>query len=310
MRKGLAFGVAAAALLAAGAASAKEPSVQIKDAVARVIVVPENRSDIKVSFKSTNGSLPLTIRTEGDKTIVDGGLGGGFGKSRIKNCRSINGKISVDVSGVGAVAYDAMPEVVIQVPMDTRVAAGGAVFGSVGRSKSLSLSSAGCGDWTVANVEGAMNINVAGSGDIRTGSAGGAADLNVAGSGDIATTGVGGALSANVAGSGDIKSGPIGGALSVNTMGSGDVDVASVRGDISVNIAGSGDTIIRGGRAGSVTVSVAGSGDVLFAGTAASLDANVAGSGDIRVAQVSGSVRKRAVGSGDVTVGAFTIDED
>jgi hypothetical protein len=62
MRAILAFGVAAAALLAAGAASAGEPTVEIKNAVARVIVVPEARSDIQVVFKSTNASLPLTLR--------------------------------------------------------------------------------------------------------------------------------------------------------------------------------------------------------------------------------------------------------
>ncbi len=310
MRTVLALSVAATALLAAGAAAAKSPSVEIKDAVARVIIVPEDRADVKVSFKSTNKDLPLTVRVEDGKTIVAGDLGRGIGKGRIRNCRSINGKVTVDVSGVGAVAYEDMPEIIVQTPMDARVAAGGAVFGSVGRSKSLSLSSAGCGDWTVANVEGAMNLNIAGSGDIRAGSAGGAADLNVAGSGDIALTGVKGALSTNIAGSGDVRSGPVGGALAVNTMGSGDADIASVAGDVSVNIAGSGDTLIRGGRAGKMTVSVAGSGDVLFAGTAGALDANVAGSGDIRVAQVTGGVHKRSVGSGDVRVGAFTIDAD
>lgn len=309
MRKGLAFGVATAALLAAGAAAAKEPSVEIRDAVARVIIVPEARTDVKVSFKTTNPALPLTVRVEDGKTIVDGDLGHGFGKSRIRSCRNFNDKVSVDVSGVGLVKYDDMPQIIVQVPMDARVAAGGAVFGSVGRSSSLSLSSAGCGDWTVANVEGSMNINVAGSGDIRTGSAG-AANLNVAGSGDISTTGVRGAVSANVAGSGDIKTGPVGGALAVNVMGSGDADVASVAGDVSAKMAGSGDILIRGGRADTMAVSVAGSGDVRFAGTAGALDASVAGSGDIRVAQVTGGVHKRSVGSGDVTVGAFTIDSD
>lgn len=309
MRTGLAFGVAAAALLAAGAAAAKEPTVEIKDAVARVIIVPEARSDIKVSFKSTSADLPLTVRTDGAKTIVDGGLRSGFGRGRIHNCRSVNGVVSVDVGGVGKVAWDDMPEVIVQVPMNARVAAGGAVFGSVGRSTTLSLSSAGCGDWTVANVEGEMSLNIAGSGDIRAGSAG-SASLNVAGSGDVATTGVRGALSANIAGSGDITAGPVGGALSVNTMGSGDTDIASVGGNVSVNLAGSGDTIIRGGRAGSVSVSIAGSGDVLFAGAAGSLDANVAGSGDIRIASVSGGVHKRSVGSGDVVVGAFSIDDE
>ncbi len=309
MRAVLAFGVASAAFLAATAATAAETRVEIKDAVARVVVIPEARSDVKVSFSTTNASLPLTVRVEGDKTIVDGDLDGPFGRGRIRNCRAINGVASVDVARVGRVAWEDMPQVVIQVPMDASVGAGGAVFGSVGRSTSLKLSNAGCGDWTVANVDGAMSINLAGSGDVKAGSSG-AADINIAGSGDVSTTAVGGRLDVSVAGSGDLKSGPVGGGLAVRIMGSGDADVASVNGDVDVSLAGSGDTLIRGGRAGAVSVSIAGSGDVRFAGAATTVTARVAGSGDVRVASVSGEVKKSVVGSGAVTVGPFTIEDE
>lgn len=307
MRALLAIGVASAALLAAGAASAAEPRVEIKDAVARVVIVPEARSDVKVSFKTTNASLPLTLRVEGDRTIVDGDLDGPLGKGRIRSCSSVNGEVDVQVAGVGKVAWDDMPQVIIQAPMDARVSAGGAVFGSVGRSTSLKLSNAGCGDWTVANVEGAMTINLAGSGDLKAGSAG-VADIKVAGSGDVATTGVRGKLTANVAGSGALASGPVGGGLAIRIAGSGDADVASVTGDVDISIAGSGDALVRGGQAGAMTVSIAGSGDIQFAGSAATVTARVAGSGDIRVASVSGDIKKRIVGSGDVRVGPFTIE--
>ena len=308
MRALLAIGVAGAALLAAGAATAAETRVEIKDAVARVVIVPEARSDVKVSFRTTNASLPLTVRVDGDKTIVDGDLDGPLGKGRIRNCRVVNGVASVDVSGVGKVAWEDMPQVVIQVPKDARVGAGGAVFGSVGRSTSLTLSNAGCGDWTLANVEGALSINLAGSGDVKAGSAG-AANIRVAGSGDVATTGVRGRLEASIAGSGDLRSGPVGGALTIRTMGSGDADVASVNGDVDVDIAGSGNALIRGGRAGAVSVNIAGSGDIQFAGAATTVTARVAGSGDIRVASVSGEIKKSVVGSGDIRVGPFTIDD-
>lgn len=307
MRALLVFGVASAALVTAGAASAAETRVEIRDAVARVVIVPEARSDVKVSFRTTNASLPLTVRVDGDKTIVDGDLDGPFGKGRIRNCRVVNGAASVEVSGVGKVAWEDMPQVVIQVPRDARVAAGGAVFGSVGRSASLTLSNAGCGDWAVANVEGALSVNLAGSGDVKAGSAG-AAVIRIAGSGDVATTGVRGKLEASVAGSGDLVSGPVRGALSVRTIGSGDADVASVNGDVDIDLAGAGDVLIRGGRAGAVSVNIAGSGQIQFAGAAESVDARIAGSGDIRVASVSGAVEKRVVGSGEVRVGPFTID--
>jgi hypothetical protein len=62
-----------------------------------------------------------------------------------------------------------MPQVVIHTPRDVKVSAGGAVFGSVGRSATLDLDNAGCGDWTIANVEGTAKVSQAGSGDTRMG---------------------------------------------------------------------------------------------------------------------------------------------
>ena len=70
MRALLGLAAGAAALGFAGVASAA-PSVRIKDAVARVVVSPEARNDIKVEFLTTNKSLPLTIRRNGADTIVD-----------------------------------------------------------------------------------------------------------------------------------------------------------------------------------------------------------------------------------------------
>lgn len=307
MRKSLVFGAAAAALLAAGAAHAAEPSIEIRDAVARVTVVPEaGRSDVRVVVKSTNGQLPLAVRAEGDRTIVDGKLGRAIG-NRIQNCRSLNGKISVDVRGVGRIDWDAMPEVIVYTPADARVAASGAVFGSIGRTGSLNIASTGCGDWTVANVAGVLEANLAGSGDLKVGTVG-SAKINVAGSGDATLATVDGPLSANIAGSGDVEAGPVRGALSVNTMGSGDTDVASVAGDISTSLAGSGDVRIRGGSAGAMTVKIAGSGDVLFAGATSALSARIAGSGDVRVIK-AGAVSKSVAGSGSVEVGPFRIED-
>jgi hypothetical protein len=267
---------AAAVAILGGAAQAA--SVEVKDAVARVTVIPEDRADIKVEIVAPNAKLPLDVRSRGDRTIVDGDL-----DRKIRSCRGSGDKVSVEVRGVGDVTWREMPQVVIRTPRDARVEAGGAVFGSVGRSASLTLSNAGCGDWTVANVEGEMKIRQAGSGDTRTGTAGGAV-IRVAGSGDVATA--------------DIRGG-----VEVDIAGSGAVAVRSVSGPVEVSIAGSGDVDIAGGRATTMTVSVAGSGDVDFRGTADSVKAKIAGSGDVRVKEVKGEVSKSIMGSGSVTVG-------
>lgn len=307
MRSVLVLGVAAAALLAAGAAQAA-PSVEIKSAVARVVVVPQARPDVKVVMQSTSAQLPLTVRTEGDKTIVDGGLSRPVGGDKIKNCMTINGRASVTVAGVGKVAWDSIPQVIVYVPMDAKVGASGAVFGSVGRTDKLELSNAGCGDWTIGNVAGEMKINLAGSGDVKAGTSG-TARINIAGSGDAEMGAVRGDLSIQIAGSGDVAAGAVGGALSTKTGGSGDVEVASVNGQVSTSTAGSGDVQIRGGRATALAVSTAGSGDVLFGGVADSVSAKIAGSGDVRVGKVNGSIAKSVVGSGEVVIGRVDFDD-
>lgn len=278
MRALTSLAVLAAAVSAAGAVQA-EPSVKIKDAVARVVIIPENRSDVKVEFLTTNASLPLTVRNEGGKVVVDGGLR----MSRINGCNSRNGKTWVKVRGVGEVAYDNIPQVAIRTPLDVRVGAAGAVFGDIGRSDSVELANAGCGDWTVANTRGKLEVSQAGSGDTRTGSAN-AAEISIMGSGDVSTKAISGDLEANIA-------------------GSGDVSVASIGGKLEGNIAGSGDITVAGGRSRAVEVSVMGSGDVTFKGEADEVEISVMGSGDVRIAKVNGRVQKHVAGSGDVIIG-------
>lgn len=270
------------ALLAAAVSATAvqaQPSIKIKDAVARVVVIPENRADVKVEFLTTNASLPLEVRKDGDEVVVDGNLR----MNRINGCNSRDGKVWVRVRGVGNVSYDNFPQIAVRVPMDVKVKAGGAVFGEIGRSGSVELANAGCGDWTVANTRGALKLNQAGSGDAKTGTAAWA-DINLAGSGDVSTQAIGGDLEVNIA-------------------GSGNVTTASIAGKLEGNIAGSGNITVAGGRSRSVEVNVMGSGDVSFNGEADSVDVSVAGSGDIRIAKVNGPVKKHVVGSGDVIIG-------
>lgn len=262
--------------LVAGAAQAA--SVEVTDAVARVTVIPENRSDIKVEIVRSNPNLPLQVRTLGGKVIVDGDL-----DRRIRSCDGDDNRVSVNVRGLGQVRYEDMPQVVIRTPRAVDVEAGGAVFGAIGKSESLKLSNAGCGDWVVANVAGELRLNQAGSGDSRVGSAG-SANLRVAGSGDI-------------------RARDIAGGLEIDLAGSGDVWAASVSGPLDVKVAGSGDVTVAGGSASAMTVTVAGSGNVAFEGTAKALKARIAGSGDVKVKAVTGEVSRAVVGSGDIRIG-------
>jgi hypothetical protein len=268
--------LALALALAGGTANAA--TLEIKDAVARVTVIPEARSDIKVEVTRANAATPLTIRTLGDRTILDGNL-----DRRIGSCRGRGENVVVNLRGGRKLAWSEITQVVIRTPRDVKLEAGGAVFGVVGRSGTLSLDNAGCGDWTIANVEGAARINQAGSGDSRLG-----------------TTG---SLRVRAAGSGDVAAAAVKGGLDIDIAGSGSTLVSSINGPLEIDVAGSGDVMIGGGRAANMNVSIAGSGDVDFRGVAGNVRARIAGSGNVHVNEVKGEISRSIMGSGKVRVG-------
>jgi hypothetical protein len=279
MRTRLMVGAAGAALILLGAtASVAAPTLLVTHAVARVTIVPEDRSDIAVTVMRTNPKFPLNISRAGDQVTVDGGLGW-----RGANCETFFGHLQVGVFGVGSVSYDDMPQIVVHTPRQVVVHAGGAVFGTVGRGDGVELANSGCGDWTLANQSGPLTAYLSGSGDLRAGEVS-AADLHISGSSDVYLKSAQGGLAAAVS-------------------GSGDVDADQVDGPLRTHVTGSGDVKVKGGAVTQMQVAVAGSGDVRFGGVAQSLDASVAGSGDVSVAKVSGPVVKHIAGSGDVTVG-------
>jgi hypothetical protein len=268
--------IATAATSMVGAATAA-PSIEISQAAARVTVIPEARGDIAVFVVRPNPRLPLAVSRAGDHWIVRGNVG------HMVNCGGWGGRPSVSVWLRGRFSYEDLPQVVVRTPLDARVSAGEAVFGAVGRSRSVDLDSHGCGDWTVGDVAGPMRLNVAGSGDVRTGALG-SAQMHASGSGNIATQAIRGGLQASVSGSSDINA-------------------AAVYGPLDVHVGGSGDVRIPAGRVTTMNVAIAGSGDVRFGGVAGALNADVAGSGDVSVGAVTGPVIRHVAGSGDLRIG-------
>ncbi|WP_312219360.1 GIN domain-containing protein [Brevundimonas sp.] len=284
--------LAASAVLAAPALA---DEVTIRNAVARVIVIPEDRADVGVEITPGSAGLPeLRLERRGGQVRIDGGLGRGrgmsFGGGQIGSCnsgpadaRQPGDGATVEVRGKGRIRMEDAPLIVLRTPRDVDVNGGGAVFGAVGRgARSVDLGTGGCGSWTVANVDGDVELSVGGSGSIRAGTS-----RN---------------LEAAVGGSGSIYAGATG-ALEANVGGSGSIDVARVDGETEIAIGGSGGVKVRGGSASSLKVSIGGSGDVRFDGTAGDVSAAIAGSGDVRVAEATGRVSRSIVGSGDLRIG-------
>jgi hypothetical protein len=282
MRATLAFVAGFIALGWAGLASAQ--TIEFRNVSARVVIVPEARSDVKVIFLKTNPSLPLRIEQGfGDRTIVRGGDWFGLFWGAHANCNFGDGEPTTMTPGVGSVAYDDLPQIVVRVPEDAVVDAGGAIYGSVGRAHSLRLRIAGCGEWTVANIEDELTVAAAGSGRLHTGSAG-HMTLEIAGASTATTTQVQNGLEVSIAGAGDVR-------------------VGQASGPVQVSMAGGGNVRIDGGRASTLGVNIMGSGNVDYGGVADSLQASIAGSGDIHATKVLGAVNKSIAGSGSVEVG-------
>lgn len=285
---GPAFVSLAALALTAGAAQAKPghgDDVEIRNAVARVVVIVEDRTDVAVEIENGTADLPRPTVTRRDgRVVIDGGL-----RRRIGNCRSgeptaqPGENASVEVRRVGRVELTAAPLIVIRTPRDVDVSGGGATFGSVGRgATSVDLGVGGCGGWTVANVDGPLSLSIGGSGDVRAGTSR--------------------SLEVSIGGSGDVSTGATGN-TEISIAGSGDVNVARVDGRFETSIAGSGDVLVRSGHASSFEVSIAGGGDVDFRGVADSAEVSLMGGGDVRIDEVTGSVDRAIMGGGNLSIG-------
>lgn len=259
-------GVAAASALASPAFAQE---VEIDNAVARVVVIPEDRTDIQVTVdQGAAGLPPVEVTRRGRDIRIDGGL-----RRRIQRCRSddfvanpteMPAGTTVQVRNHGEVEVSEAPLIIIRTPMEVNVDAEGAIWGAIGRSSGVELASGGCGDWSVANTTGDLSIAIGGSGDVRAGTAQG---------------------------------------LEVAIGGSGNVNVNAINGPAEVAIGGSGELRIAGGQASSLDIAIGGSGTVIFNGEAGNVSATIAGSGDIAIDRVTGTINRTVLGSGEIRVG-------
>jgi hypothetical protein len=261
----------------------------IRDAVVEVRVIPQDRQDIEVHIQRANPKLPLTVENGlGGDVIVDGGQRYGFWKflllGHTTDCgHADDGERRVHVWGVGDLNESDLPQLIVLTPRDARISTSGATFGTIERSSAVRLSVAGCDRWTIANVEGALELHDSGVSVIHAGTAG-SLDVRTAGMSDVTTHEIANGAEYHVSGIGKMHS-------------------LAVSGPIKVHIAGHADVTIDGGHASDIDVHIAGSGRLYDAGDAATLEAAIAGSGDINVAHVSGAVTKSIAGAGTVTVG-------
>jgi putative autotransporter adhesin-like protein len=252
-----------ATVLLAGATAMAAPTVaaaaelRIRDAIADVTIIPEARSDFAAVVTRPNARLPAfrIVRTP-QGLLIDGGL-----ERRINNCGMMGG---IKVKNGPRIPRRDAPQITIRTPLDVAVVADGHVRGSIGASRSLSLTTEGCGGWSVGDVAQKLDIHLEGLGDVKAGRTR---------------------------------------SLAVSLEGLGDVDVVSVSGPVDASVEGMGSLRIKGGRAATFRASLDGMGSIRFDGTAESVDASADGMGSIRVARATGQVHKTTSGLARIKVG-------
>jgi hypothetical protein len=272
---GAALGLTAAP---AAADSYRASGARLEYVAADVAVIPEDRADVDVSIAATSRLPAPTVRVDGNRVVIDGGL-----RNRLQGCTStLGGGERVRIRGIGAVGRADLPRITLRVPRTLDLSIGGAAFTNIGASGGGSVAHNGCGSTDIADVSGALDVALNGSGDVEV-------------------TRVAGALHAELNGSGSLGVTRADADAELRLNGSGDLRTGDVRGDVDGLLAGSGN--LRVGNARNALLRLNGSGDVQIGDVAGTLDARLGGSGGIRMGSAGQGARIALNGSGDVDAG-------
>lgn len=268
--------LSALALAAPGLANAA--SVELRNVYANVEIIPEDRADVAVDLRASDGRLPLPrVTRSGGDVLVDGGL------SSLHACGGIRPGQHIGIPGHGWLSTFSAVTITVHTPRDAHVAVSGAVIGNVHAARGFDLSTDGCSRWRIADVSGTLAIHQAGAASIVAGAAGKAV--------------------LDLSGLTQVDLGEAHG-LDVDMSGMGKVRLKSISGPVDASLSGMGSVNIAGGRAQRVRADVSGMGGFSLHGSASELDADVSGVGGVHVDHVYGAVKKNVSGIGRVSVGA------
>lgn len=301
------------------AAFAEGPILTITDFIGTISVT--EGAKIKVS-----GDVQDIVRQSGEDVTINGGE-----DIQNSNCKGHYGKYSISLgkkswlgrSG-GYKDLEDYPSLNITAPDDVHlVVRNSVIFGEASDIGSADLELSSCGDLTIGNIDGPVDLDIRGSADFTGGNTGPAiisvrgsgdvelgdvksAEIDLSGSGDIELGGVKGPLILDTRGSGDFEAGTVKGDLVYEGRGSSDFQVDSVFGKIAIDVSGSSDVSINDGDIADIFISASGSSDVDFGGSAVTADLIASGSSDININDVSGKTNISRSGSADIRVGDKT----
>jgi len=256
---------------------ANAAAVDLKNVYANLEIIPEDRADVAVEVRASDGKLPRpTVTRSGGDVLVDGQL------SAFHTCSGIHLGRAVYLSGHGWVGASSALNITVRTPRDAHITVSGAVIGNVRAAQDFELRASGCGQWRIADVSGTLSIRQSGEATILAGDAGKAVlDLSGLTRVDLAAVH----------------------ALNVDMSGMGKIQLKSISGPVDASLSGMGSVNIAGGRAERVKADVAGMGGFSLHGSATELEADVSGIGGVHVDHVYGEVKKSVSGIGRVSVG-------
>src|ERR1700722_17654376 len=103
---------------------ARAASVELRNVYAKVEIIPEDRADVAVDLRASDGKLALPrVTRSGGEVLVDGGLWPNH------HCGGIRSGHAVDVPGHGWMAASSALNITVHTPRDARVTVSGAVIG-------------------------------------------------------------------------------------------------------------------------------------------------------------------------------------
>lgn len=226
---------ASAAAIASPCFAGAGPMLRLKDVVAEVRVIPENRADFQVSVTRSYPGLPqIRVAPQaGGGMVVDGGL-----YKRIRGCGAFG---SIAIKGGPRVPKNQVPQITIRAPLAFAVDANGYVKGMIGPTRALSLDVSGCGDWNVGDVAGRLDLDVSGLGDVDVGRTG-SANVELSGLGDVDIASVNGPLSVSASGMGDVDvHGGHATVMKASLSGMGDLSFKGVADSLDADASGMGE---------------------------------------------------------------------
>jgi len=266
------------AIITSSPVLANAATVDLRNVYANVEIIPEDRQDVAVDVRASDGKLPLPrITRSGADLLVDGGL------KRMNTCSGIRPGRSIDIPGFGWMAASSAVNITVHTPRDAHVTTSGAIIGNVRAAQSVDLRTDGCSQWSISDVSGTLSIRQEGVSKMLIGSAGKAV-LDLSGLSHVELA--------------DVHD------FSVDMSGMGKVYLKSISGPVDASLSGMGSVNIAAGRAERVKADVSGMGGFNLHGSASELDASISGIGGVHVDHVTGSVKKSVSGIGRVSVGA------